>query len=170
MSLHWFHAYLYSHYSRKRDSALDIGCGTRPYHSYFNCNYIGLDLTSRTNEELKPDIFSDSAILPFKDNSFDFIISSSVIPWIKNIDSAFDEMYRVLKPHGILVLINVNLKGLALHPKMKHYNKWNSLMLNKKIREHGFKSILKRNLKALVWATYFDLTSVYSYIIATPKK
>lgn len=46
--------------------------------------------------------------LPFKDASFDAVISSSVLyhEWVGDIDAAIGEMYRVLRPGG-LVLINV---------------------------------------------------------------
>jgi ubiquinone/menaquinone biosynthesis C-methylase UbiE len=46
--------------------------------------------------------------LPFEDASFDAIISSSVLyhEWVSDIDLAIREMYRVLRPGG-LVLINV---------------------------------------------------------------
>jgi ubiquinone/menaquinone biosynthesis C-methylase UbiE len=46
--------------------------------------------------------------LPFEDASFDAVISSSVLyhEWVGDIDVAVREMYRVLRPGG-LVLINV---------------------------------------------------------------
>ena len=46
--------------------------------------------------------------LPFEDASFDAVISSSVLyhEWVSDIDVAIREMYRVLRPGG-LVLINV---------------------------------------------------------------
>ena len=42
--------------------------------------------------------------LPFKDNSFDCLISSEVIEHIAFDDSLFTEMRRVLKPDGTLIL------------------------------------------------------------------
>lgn len=48
--------------------------------------------------------------LPFKDNSFDVVVASFVIVHLKNLQKAFDEVYRVLKTGGIFVLTNINQK------------------------------------------------------------
>lgn len=170
MSRHWFHGYLYEYYSKNKMVALDVGCGTRPYHNDYRCNYIGLDLPSRTYEKIYPDIFAEASTLPFRDKTFDFVVSSGVLPYIKDVDMTISEMHRILKSDGLALIIIMNLNGLALHPNDHFWNRWNSRKLKQKLKEHKFKSVLKMNLKALLWATYFDITSVYSYAVVTPIK
>lgn len=46
--------------------------------------------------------------LPFPDNSFDFVVSSEVIEHTPRPYDAIPELYRVLKPGGILVLTTPN--------------------------------------------------------------
>ncbi len=46
-----------------------------------------------------------ASALPFADNYFDFVFSSSVLEHINNRDLALSEMKRVLKPNGNLILI-----------------------------------------------------------------
>tara|TARA_Y100000590_G_scaffold450973_1_gene591554 strand:- start:11 stop:694 length:684 start_codon:yes stop_codon:yes gene_type:complete len=46
----------------------------------------------------------DATRLPFHDNTFDRIIASEVLEHIHNDEDALDELYRVLKPHGILAI------------------------------------------------------------------
>ena len=46
----------------------------------------------------------DATRLPFQDNTFDRIIASEVLEHIHNDEDALDELYRVLKPHGILAI------------------------------------------------------------------
>ena len=46
----------------------------------------------------------DATRLPFQDDTFDRIIASEVLEHIHNDEDALDELYRVLKPHGILAI------------------------------------------------------------------
>jgi SAM-dependent methyltransferase len=51
------------------------------------------------------DIYGTAELLPVKDNSFDYIISSHVIEHVPNPIKAFFEWDRVLKPGGIIFMI-----------------------------------------------------------------
>ena len=39
--------------------------------------------------------------IPFPDNTFDFIVSTSVVEHVEDLDAALSEMHRVLKPGGM---------------------------------------------------------------------
>ena len=177
MAIHWFTKYLTEYYSKNKKIGLDIGCGKRPYDKYFQCNYIGMDLPSNlakgggaTVGLWEPDIFGTGICLPFPDNSFDFVSCYSVLPYEKDVDKFFSEIFRIMKPTGVAVIIIMNLRGLALHPYTDYPTRYTSSQLNKKLNEHGFRSLKFQNIKALFFSTYFDLTSVYSYAIISPKK
>ena len=180
MSRHWFTSYLTEYYSKGKQMGLDLGCDKRNYDKFFRCEYVGIDLPkghstrdwdNKTSDNLlKPHIFGSGIKLPFLDNSFDLITCYSVIPYVEEIDEFLNEMHRVIQPNGTAVVIIMNLKGLALHPNEYHPNKYNSKALEKKLNEHGFKSIKQKNLKALFFSKYFDKTSVYAYAIVSPKK
>lgn len=47
---------------------------------------------------------ADVRVLPYKNCSFDFIISNSTCDHFPEIDSALEELYRVLKPGGTLII------------------------------------------------------------------
>lgn len=93
-----------------------------------------------------------------------------MIPYVKNVDHLFGEMYRVLKSKGIALIIIMNLRGLSLHPDTDFKNRYSRANLNQKLKEHNFKSIIERNIKAWFWSRYYDLTSVYAYAVVTPLK
>jgi malonyl-CoA O-methyltransferase len=43
-------------------------------------------------------ICSDAENLPFRDRSFDLVVSTSTYQWIAPLEAAFAEVYRILKP------------------------------------------------------------------------
>jgi ubiquinone/menaquinone biosynthesis C-methylase UbiE len=169
---HWFTTYLTKNYSKNKKFGLDIGCRFKPYDNEFQCKYIGIDLPSEKFKDSKkhPDILSSATNLPFQKNSFDFISCYSVIPYIKNIDNLFSDMFNILKPNGIAVIIIMNLRGLNLQPKTHFENRYSSKKLHDKLRQHNFISIKSKNIKSSLFSLYYDLTSVYAYAIVTPKK
>ncbi|HXV66512.1 MAG TPA: sulfotransferase domain-containing protein [Nitrosopumilaceae archaeon] len=167
MALHWFTTYLTDYYSRNKKIGLDIGCGKQPYKEIYNCQYIGIDIPSgqMKNIKKKPDCLGSGEDLPFKDDTFDFISSFSVIPYVKNIEKFLNEMHRVTKNNGIAIITIMNLRALTRDSTTYYPNRFSSKQLEKKLAKHGFKSIKSKNLKALIWSMYFNLTSVYSYAI-----
>lgn len=89
---------------------LDVGCDTEGYTveamvSQFNAlEAVGLNLVG-TIRPLPPRckrISADVRKIPYPDNYFDLIFSSSAFEHLPDLDVALDEMYRVLKPGGQL--------------------------------------------------------------------
>ena len=70
---------------------------------------ISLDMLERAQKRNsnsnKINLFNANVeMLPFKTNSIDLIISRGSIFFWKNLDKAFSEIYRVLKPNGFLLI------------------------------------------------------------------
>jgi len=86
---------------------LDVGCGLRPYESYFPAgSYVGVDIeVSGREPHLKmPDHYYDGQNLPFPNNSFDGVISTQVLEHVPSPYGLLAEMYRVIKPGGGLII------------------------------------------------------------------
>ncbi|WP_216830704.1 class I SAM-dependent methyltransferase [Alkalihalobacterium elongatum] len=103
---------------------LDIGCGTGQTSAYlyhhFKCQVIACDIhplmlekaNKRFQQESLPikAIYGNSEALPFQDDTFDIIISESVTSFT-NIKRSLKEYYRVLKPKGMLIAIEMTQGG-----------------------------------------------------------
>jgi ubiquinone/menaquinone biosynthesis C-methylase UbiE len=88
---------------------LDIGCGTSPIITRFH-EAVGID-SERSKvlfmQRRLPNLefhMAEAQSLPFADGIFDRVLCIEVIEHIKNPEQALDEMHRVLKPGGQLIL------------------------------------------------------------------
>lgn len=113
---------LFDRYLVAGEKILDLGCGNGRYFEYFRdkkVNYFGADNSEKLIEIAKnkyPGIHfqvADALNLPFLDNFFDKVISIATfhhIPLEEFRIKFLDEVKRVLKPGGILILTVWNFK------------------------------------------------------------
>jgi SAM-dependent methyltransferase len=95
-----------------RGRLLDVGCGDKPYESFFRpyvTEYIGIEheaTFARTNasRQGRPDAVYDGRTLPFSDGSFDTVMSVQVLEHTPDPQRLIQEMARVLRPDGTLIL------------------------------------------------------------------
>jgi len=92
---------------------LDIGCGHRKAP-----NSIGVDI-KRTRGV---DIIADVCRLPFKDESIDEIICSEVLEHVDDLVKAMEEIHRVLKPGGKVMIKVPHVKSLDAFRDPTHRN------------------------------------------------
>ena len=92
---------------------LDIGCGHRKAP-----NSIGVDI-KRTQGV---DIIADVCRLPFKDESIDEIICSEVLEHVADLVKAMEEIHRVLKPGGKVMIKVPHVKSLDAFRDPTHKN------------------------------------------------
>jgi len=98
------------HLLPKKGLILDIGCGTGFITKQLE-NAIGIDysigMLKLCPKNLRL-ICADMANLPFKDNSFDCVFSLTALQDSKDVKKAIDEIKRVLKPNGKIILSVLN--------------------------------------------------------------
>ncbi|MBI2017790.1 class I SAM-dependent methyltransferase [Candidatus Daviesbacteria bacterium] len=90
---------------------LDIGCGFGEFGGVFFDSFIevGVDISksdialAAQQKKYKKLTLADARNLPFKENSFNTVISISSLEHIKGVEEVFKESYRVLKPGGTLI-------------------------------------------------------------------
>lgn len=99
---------------------LDLGCGNtvhREVCEHAGFKYIGLDYGSP--EAL---ILGDAHALPFKDNSFDFLLSISMLQYLRFPFVAIKEIYRIIKL-GCTFIGSVSFLE-PFHGTCYHYTHW----------------------------------------------
>ena len=102
----------------KEGKFLDVGCGAG-YSMYkakedFNCEVFGIDPdpsghgVGRRNSNFNIDIQNIkkaySEDIPFENNEFNTVYSSHVLEHVNNIDKSLQEIKRVLKDDGVLII------------------------------------------------------------------
>ena len=100
-----------------KEKVLEVGCGRGFYlktlkNVWPNLTVTGIDLNQeyldmakRFLEGMEVELIKANATkLPFKDNSFDRAIGTEILEHIPDDQGAISEMYRVLKPGGIVMI------------------------------------------------------------------
>ncbi len=153
-------------------------------------NLTGVDLaTSRINEAQDKQIYDELVVydgrrLPFADNSFDVVISNSVLEHIPDLDQALVEMRRVLKPGGVFLatvmtdqweqfLLGKKVLGdfylRWLRKKQEHHQLLSAQKWQQQFEKHGFAVkkqvgyLPKRQTRWIEVLHYLSLPSLVSY-------
>jgi ubiquinone/menaquinone biosynthesis C-methylase UbiE len=106
-------------------NVLDVGCGVGQPPVYiaqkYKCKVTGIDVSARMIQRAKERKQKNDAIkttfleadasktLPFEDNTFDIVMTESVLNFIENKEHALLEFKRVAKPNGCIGLNEVYL-------------------------------------------------------------
>ena len=153
---------------KKGSLILDAACGDGRFLELTgNSNIIGLDISlSLLNAAKKKGlknilILGDLENLPFKDSVFDEIFAVRVLGHLPNINNAINEISRVLKKNGMVVIMDYNRYSLfyirvLLKPFVKKLRDINKLSgWNKYYSVWKLNRLFKRNDLELVSKDYF---------------
>jgi SAM-dependent methyltransferase len=126
---------------------VDLGCGDKRFEALFaphsSC-YIGLDKVA-----LGADVVADIVNLPLVTGSIDTVICFSVLDDIAETTLFLDEVYRVLRPGGVL-LLSVN-QTWRTHDPPNDYYRWTKFGL-KYVLEKSHFTVSEINPVGGLWA------------------
>ena len=151
-------------HTRPGQSVLDVGCGTGPMVDFLcsrGMQYCGLDVAQgmldsiarqfRNTpywEKIKLQIGSSENI-PYAGNSFDLFVGMGLLEYLDDMSPTFNEIARVVKPGGLVVLTIPNLISLNRFVMRNSgfisalYGSWKKLMRGK---QQTTKGIVHREL------------------------
>jgi SAM-dependent methyltransferase len=102
---------------------LDLGCGPRDQAApaeHGGVSYVGIDYSSE-----QADLLADAHAIPFRENTFDVVLSYAVLEHLYHPFLAVQEVARVLRPGGVYVG-TVSL-GEPFHDSFFHHTAWGLL-------------------------------------------
>ncbi|TNE55615.1 MAG: SAM-dependent methyltransferase [Bacteroidetes bacterium] len=118
---------------------LDLGCGNKPYRDFYQkyCDSsIGIDIENSLHRNEHIDQYYDGEHIPFEDGHFDTVLCTEVLEHVPNPLSFLEEIHRVLKPHGTLVLSVPFLQ--LLHEVPHDYHRFTPFALKKLMNQSQF--------------------------------
>lgn len=141
---------------------LDVGCGTKPYHSLFKVeSYRGLDIDSPITRNLGiADDLYDGTQFPYKDQIFDCVLCNQVLEHVFNPDVFLAEINRVLRSGGKLLLTAPFVWDE--HEQPYDYARYSSFGIKALLEKNGFKIISQKKLAADA-TILFQLSNAYLY-------
>lgn len=128
------------HAARINGRVLDVGCGKKPYESLFaNAKeYIGMDIENpgHDHSDESIDVFYDGETFPFPANFFDSVLTNQVFEHVFNPSHFIQEISRVLKPGGFL-LLTVPF-AWDEHEQPYDFGRYSSFGISHILQNHGF--------------------------------
>lgn len=141
---------------------LDIGCGTgRGLFFLFKKGFkslAGIDLSPLMAQKAKNLLGKNAVIkiasvdnIPFENNEFDVVTNTEAFHHFPNPAKAVKEMYRVLKPNGMLYLADLNFFFKTIHWLFKkfepgHVKIYSKEEFNELFLKAGFKVVSQKRV------------------------
>ena len=146
-------------------NVLDIGCGNKPYESYFQGiseKYVGCDVVQ--SNQNKVDVICEAIDLKFGDHQFDTVFSTQVIEHVEDPFRMLSEANRVLKPNGIIIISAPFC--WELHEQPYDFYRYSKYGLEAMFKKHNFE-ILELKANGGKWAAIFqlNLNIIYSTFV-----
>jgi SAM-dependent methyltransferase len=160
---------VYSNKIYLKGKLLDFGCGTKPYKDIIDVEeYIGLDIeeSGHTHKMDQIDVYYDGKTIPFEDNYFDSVLTSEVFEHVFNLEEILNEIFRVLKPGGYMV-ITVPFVWEE-HEIPYDFARYTSFGIEHLLKKTGFEIIDKKKSTNYI-ETIFQMVNVYIFQYVFPK-
>lgn len=161
-------AFLESNTNFLSGNLLDFGGGSKPYQDLFknSQNYFSIEVFSN-KENLKSDIYYNGSELPFADNTFDSILCTEVFEHVEKLDDVIDELYRVLKPGGRMI---VTTPFMCMEHEMPYdFRRFSFNGLLKLMKKNKFKILASQKLLNN-FHVFFQTLNFYIYQVFLKKK
>ena len=124
---------------------LDVGAGSCPYRELFaGFEYVSHDFVQLTDEQLhgrtgygKIDVVSTIEAIPVPDASFDVVICTEVLEHVPDPIRAVEEIGRLMRPGGVLLVTAPQRSGLHQVP-YHFYGGYTPFWYEKHLGDNGF--------------------------------
>jgi len=116
---------------------LNLGCGSKKLEGYINA-----DIEPSVNPDMIIDL--DKFPYPFKDSSIDEVYMEHSLEHVKYLKETLKEIYRILKPDGILKLMIPHFSRGLTHPFHNYHFGYGFLNnIREEVPEFKFEQVTK---------------------------
>ena len=151
---------------RARGRLLDVGCGAKPYESLFRPyvdEYVGVEkrgtfAQTHSAGDSSCDIYYDGDRLPLPDESFDTVLNIQVLEHTPRPQELLDELARVLRKDGLLILSAPF--SFRLHEEPHDYFRYSPHGLNSMCQRAGLE-ILEMQPQRGLWGVIGHKLNTY---------
>ncbi len=132
-------------FKNKKVTFLDLGCGKgtqiKEFMQIFEGSFHGIDLASSKIDNVSVKSCNlEKESLDYENNFFDIVFSKSVIEHVNNTENFVKEVYRVLKPGGVFIVMapdwQTQMKNF--YDDFTHVKPFTIRSLSAALRMHGF--------------------------------
>lgn len=121
-----------------RGRLLDVGCGLRQYEDLFGdrvTHYVGMDWPV-LSERTRADVVGDALDIPIRAKAADTVLATELMEHLPDPVGFLNEVARVLRPGGSLVLSVPFME--PLHEEPRDYYRFTSHGLRRLLEQQGF--------------------------------
>ncbi len=119
---------------------LDIGCAHQKPKNFLSkgTEYIGLDYYATATQwySTQPQVFGDAQSLPIVDACCDYVLLLDVLEHLPEPESSIQEIYRILKPTGTLIIQTPFI--YPIHDAPLDFHRWTVHGLQRLAERYGF--------------------------------
>jgi len=154
-----------------RGVLVDIGCGEKPYRTLSKGRvtaHIGLDHPGSLHSKQQVDIFGTAYETGVADNSVDTVLCTFVMEHLECPQDAMNEMHRILKPGGHVVL-SVPLFW-HLHEEPRDFYRYTEYGLAHLVTTAGFEIVEIKPLAGFVVTFSQELVYFLNYLHRGPLR
>jgi len=126
----------------KRQRLLDLGCGVKPFlpvYSRYSEQSVGMDVETSPHDVKVADVIYDGKHIPFGDQEFDIVFCTEVMEHVPEPSEFLAEIYRVLKPGGVVIMTTPFL--VPLHEEPHDYYRYTKHGIHHLLGKTGFRNI-----------------------------
>jgi len=152
---------LLKHFLKSPGKSLSVGCGSGLFEHILRTEHeidirFGVEpsegmaqIAEKRGMKVKSGIAED---LPYEDAEFDTVLMNGTPSYINDLGKSFDEAFRVLKPGGNILVVDVPAEGSygLLYRLAKSSDSWDDPYLKKIAPEHPYPVEFT---KAAIWRT-----------------
>ncbi|MFA5371202.1 MAG: class I SAM-dependent methyltransferase [Sideroxydans sp.] len=152
----------------RANNCLDVGAGTVPYAAHLGRflgvrDYVAMDVAPTDRCTL----VGDGCALPFRDASFELVVSFDVVQHVANSRAMTDEVVRVLKPGGHYLF---TFPFLYAECDFHDYHRWTMEGMSDELVRAGLEIVMEQRRGGLFFAATLGVNWFIQHMIPGARR